>query len=148
MNQVHKLPAVPSPTIGVDGRVAIATAIHASPGVYAVLVGSGMSSAAGIPTGWQVVQDLIRKIAVVEGVSTDDLGNTPESWWEQQRRSEPRYDTLLQALASTDAARQALLRGYFDPQPNQGGPIRPTQGHHALATLCASGRVRLILTTN
>ncbi len=72
----------------------------------------------------------------------------PELWWADRGRPEPRYDTLLAALASTDAARQALLRRYFDPPPTEDGPIHPTAGHEALATLCASGRLRLILTTN
>ena len=141
-------PAVPVPTIGVDPRVALATGIQAAPGVYAVLVGSGMSTAAGVPTGWHIAQDLIRKIAVAEGVDLEAPQQTPDTWWASQHRPEPRYDTLLQGLASTDAARQALLREYFDPPPERGGPIVPSQGHHALAALCASGRIRLILTTN
>lgn len=141
-------PQVPFPTGGVDPRVALATGIHSSPSVYALLVGSGMSSAAGIKTGWQVVQDLVRKVAVAEGVDLVALGQPPEGWWVSQGHPEPRYDTLLPALASTDAARQALLGEYFDPPPGKGGPIVPTPGHKALAWLCASGRVRVILTTN
>src|ERR1039458_8406990 len=132
----------PAPMAGVDARVALATSMHAAPGVYAVLVGSGMSSQAGIPTGWQVVQDLIRTIAVAEGVDREMVELEPEVWWAEQGRPEPRYDTILPALASTDAARQALLRRYFDPL------IPPTPGPPAPAALCASGRVRLILTTN
>jgi hypothetical protein len=128
--------------------VALATCVHSAPGVYAMLVGSGMSSAAGIRTGWQVVEDLIRKVAVAEDVDLAALGQTPEEWWAIDGRPEPRYDTLLPALASTDAARQTLLREYFDPPPERGGPILPTAGHQALAQLCASGRVRVILTTN
>jgi hypothetical protein len=148
VNEDVNVPVVPVPAGGVDGRVALATAIHAAPGVYAVLVGSGMSSAAGIPTGWQVVQDLIRKIAIAEGAEVEELGDAPEIWWTQQGRPDPRYDTILTSLASTDAARQSLLRGYFDPPPTDGGQIQPTAGHEALAWLCATGRVRLILTTN
>ena len=135
------------PTIGVDGRVALATALHAAPGVYAVLVGSGLSSAAGVPTGWQVVQDLIRKIGIAEGVDPATLGEVPEQWWAAQGRPEPRYDSLLAALAPTDAARQALLRRYFETRSDR-SQLQPTVGHHALAALVASGRVRVILTTN
>ena len=51
------------------------------------------------------------------------------------------------ALAPTDAARQALLRRYFEQLPD-GSQVQPTAGHHALAALAASGRVRVILTTN
>ncbi len=142
-----RAPVVEFPTNGVDGRAALATALHAAPGVYAALVGSGMSSAAGIPTGWQVVQDLIRKIALAEGVDPGVLQDHPEEWWETQGRSEPRYDTILPGLAPTDAARQALLRRYFEVLAD-GTKVQPTAGHHALAALAATGRVRVILTTN
>jgi hypothetical protein len=139
---------VPTPTAGVDPRVALATALQAAPGTYAVLVGSGLSSAAGVPTGWQVVQDLVRKIARAEGVDEDTLGDTPETWWMKTRGAEPRYDELLSALASTDAQRRAILRTYFDPPASAGGPFQPTAGHRALAALCAAGRIRVLLTTN
>lgn len=140
--------AVLTPTAGVDPRIALATSLHASPGVYAVLVGSGLSSAAGIRTGWQVTQDLVRKVALADGVPEDELGDAPDRWWVSQRRSDPRYDTLLEAIAPSMAARQALLRHYFDPTPDEGGPTLPTQAHRALASFCAAGRVRLVLTTN
>ena len=139
--------SVPTPAPGVDPRVALATSMFGAPGVYAVLVGSGVSSAAGIATGWQVVQDLIRQIARAEGVSEDTLGDRPEDWWVGEDRGQPRYDTLLAALAPTDPARQMLLRRYFDPQPPV-GPINPTEAHRALAWLSAQGFVRVVLTTN
>ncbi len=107
-----------------------------------------MSSAAGIPTGWQVVQDLIRKVATLEGVDTETLGDAPEAWWEGQGRGEPRYSALIEALGQNDAARQALLRQYFDPPPAGGMAMQPTAGHDALARLCAAGRVRVIVTMN
>jgi len=51
--------------------------MQAAPGVNAVLIGSGLSTAAGIPTGWQVVEDLIRKLASAEGVDPAELGDQP-----------------------------------------------------------------------
>jgi len=139
---------VPVPTTGVDARVALATSLHAAPGVYAVLVGSGMSTAAGVPTGWQIVQDLIRRVAAAEGADLGDHYDEPEVWWSSQGRGEPRLDTLLAALAPTPAARRDLVRRYFEPRLPDGRTLVPTPAHMALATLCASGRVRLILTTN
>ena len=47
----------------IDPRVSLAFAMHSNPGAYAALVGSGVSVGAGIPTGWQVVLDLISKLA-------------------------------------------------------------------------------------
>jgi hypothetical protein len=137
------------PVPQIDPSVSLATSMSASPpGVYAVLIGSGMSSAAGIPTGWGVVADLIRRVAAAEQVDPDELGDEPEAWWLRTYGSEPRYDTLLEVLAPTDGARQALLRGYFDPAPNAGGPVIPTVGHRLLARLVAVGLIRVIITTN
>jgi hypothetical protein len=140
--------SVLTPTAGIDPRTALATSLHAAPGVYAVLAGSGMSSEAGIPTGWQVMQDLIRRVAVCEGLDEAGLHEEPAAWWAERVGSEPRYDQLIRGLASTDAARQAILQQYFDPPPEVGGPIPATDGHQALAALCATGRIRVILTTN
>jgi hypothetical protein len=140
--------ALPSPTRGVDPRVALATSLEAAPGVFSVLVGSGMSTSAGIPTGWDVAMDLIRRIARAEGTTDSEAQEHPEAWWASTGRGEPRYDELVGALGLTDAARQAILRRYFDPSPEQGGPIGPSLAHRALANLVASGRVRVIITTN
>ena len=137
-----------TPTVGVDPRVALATSLHAAPGLYAALAGSGMSRAAGIPTGWEVVQDLARKVALPEGVDLSVLEQAPEEWFAARFGRDLRYDELLAELTRTDAERQAVLRSYFDPPPSVGGPIEPTAGHHALATLCSAGRVRVVLTTN
>jgi len=100
-----------------------------------------MSSAAGIPTGWQVVQDLIRKVALAEGVDPA-MSRIAQRNGGSAGRPEPRYDTLLPGLATTDAARQALLRKYFESLTD-GTQVQPTAGHHALAALAATGRVEL-----
>jgi SIR2-like domain len=138
---LNKARVVLTPTAGVDPRAALATSMQAAPGVYAVLVGSGMSTSAGVPTGWGIVQDLIRRIARADGVSPDELADAPEEWWLRHGRPPPQYDSLLKAVARTDAMRQALLGSYFEP-------ALPTVGHQALGRLCASGRVRLVVTTN
>jgi len=139
---------VVTPTVGVDPRVALATSLHAAPGIYAALIGSGMSRAAGIPTGWEVVQDLARKVALAEGVDLSLLGEAPAEWFAARFGRDLRYDELLAQLTRTDPERQAVLRSYFDPPPSAGGPIQPTAGHHALAMLCSAGKVRVVLTTN
>lgn len=139
---------VTTPTAGIDPRTALAMSIHAAPGVYALLLGSGISSEAGVPTGWHVSQDLVRRISVAEGVDLLKLGLSPEAWFLDTYGHEPRYDELLKRLAPTDPARRALLRGYFDPPPGDHGPLEPTAAHHVIAGLCAVGRIRVIVTTN
>lgn len=48
----------------IDPTVRISLAVHANRGAYAVLLGSGVSAAAGILTGWQIVSDLVTKVAI------------------------------------------------------------------------------------
>jgi hypothetical protein len=122
--------------------------MHASPGVYAVLVGSGMSTAAGIPTGWQVLVSLVRRVATLDGVALEEAGEDPVDWFTAIYGHTPRYEELIERIAPTDHTRRALLREHFEHSPGAAGPIEPTQAHCVLAQLCAEGRVRVVLTTN
>src|SRR5882672_1291365 len=100
----------------IDPLVSLAFAIQSNKGAYAFLIGSGVSRAAGIPTGWEVVLDLIRKIAKLEGENCEP---EPEIWFEQKHGVAPDYSTLLDAIAKTPAERQGLLRTYFEPSEEE-----------------------------
>lgn len=54
-----------------DPLLALAFAMHSNDGVYALLLGSSVSRLAAIPTGWEVVLDLIKKLAAMKGEPTD-----------------------------------------------------------------------------
>ncbi len=62
----------------IDPMLSLAMSTHANPGVYALLLGSGVSRSAGIPTGWEVVLDLIRRLAAIE---SEDCEPDPEAWY-------------------------------------------------------------------
>lgn len=47
----------------------LATSMQAQPGVYALLLGSGVSTGAGVPTGWGVVTELVRRVAASTSTS-------------------------------------------------------------------------------
>jgi hypothetical protein len=51
----------------IDPLVSLAFSLHTNRGAYALLLGSGVSRAAGIPTGWEVVLDLTERVAQLEG---------------------------------------------------------------------------------
>ena len=124
----------------------LALAVHAGRGVYALLLGSGVSRAAKIPTGWEITLDLIRRLA--------DLSNespaSPEAWYREKHCKEPDYSALLEDLAKTGAERQQLLRQYVEPtaEEREQGEKAPTAAHHAIARLAANGYVKVIITTN
>ncbi|MEY9894809.1 hypothetical protein ABIA31_008497 [Catenulispora sp. MAP5-51] len=143
-----KLPAVPGSVL--DPRDALAMNLHASPGVYAVLLGAGISLPSGVKTGWGVVEDLVSRVATVRAVDgaderTEALAD-PEAWWHKTFGEALSYSGLLAHVAPTPAARQAHLARYFDP--DEDGVKGPTAAHRALAQLVARGYIRVILTTN
>lgn len=130
-----------------DQLLQLAFAIYNGPGVYALLLGSGISSSAEILTGWEVVVDLIRKIAAIYD---ENPGNDPEKWYADKFEKEPRYDDLLEQVGKTPQDRQAILRSYFEPNDDERerGAKLPTKAHHAIAWLVKRGYIRVILTTN
>jgi hypothetical protein len=46
----------------------LAFSLMENKGVFAVLLGSGVSRAADIPTGWEITLDLIRRVGTAQGV--------------------------------------------------------------------------------
>ncbi|GAA1754422.1 SIR2 family protein [Nostocoides vanveenii] len=128
--------------------------MHAQPGVYAVLLGSGVSTGAGMPTGWGVVKELVRRLAVAE--HPDDPASLaaaqadPEQWWRGNHGGDLGYSSLLEALAPTQAARQGLLASFFEPTDDDraAGVKMPSKAHRSIAQLVKRGAVRVIITTN
>ena len=82
----------------IDPTARISLALHSNKAAYAVLLGSGVSAAAGVPTGWQIVSDLILKLAKLEGI---DAGDDPAGWYQQRYGAEADYSGLLNAVASS-----------------------------------------------
>lgn len=131
----------------IDPVLSLAMSLDSNPGVFALLLGSGVSRSARIPTGWEVVVDLIRKVAALEGESAEP---SPADWYLSRFGVAPTYSALLETLAKTPAERMGLLRGYFEPTESERteGAKLPTAAHHAIAKLMNDGVVRVILTTN
>lgn len=130
-----------------DPVLLAAHALHTSPGSYAVLLGSGVSSAAGIPTGWSITLDLI------ERVSSVDVGERPDDlleWYRERVGGEPDYSKLLDSLAGTSVERQSILRRYIEPtEEERSSDLKtPTAAHRAIAELVRSGHIRVVVTTN
>lgn len=130
-----------------DPLTQLAFSIYENKGVFAVLIGSGLSRAAQIPTGWEITLDLIRRVASAQGE-----GDQPDwaAWYRSRTGAEPNYSTLLEDLGSTPAERRAVLHSYIEPTPEdieQGRKV-PTAAHRSIARLVAAGYIRVIITTN
>ncbi len=131
----------------IDPIHSLAFSIHSNRGVYAILLGSGISRAAKIPTGWEITLDLIRKLAAIQD---DTAEPDPSAWYKKEFGEDPDYSQLLENLAKTQAERQQLLRIYWEPneQERGAGEKQPTAAHHAIAELVAQNFIKVIITTN
>ncbi len=124
----------------------LAFSMHERPKLYALLLGSGVSTAAGVPTGWEVVLDLVGKLMAMQGEKAPD----PHKWYRDKYGSDPDYSALIERIAPTPAERQQILRQHFEPDPadEAGASKRPTAAHRAIADLVKRGFVKVIVTTN
>ena len=127
--------------------VSLASSIHAGPGTFALLVGSGISVNAGVPSGWKMTVELIERLALLRG---EDTGDDPVSWYVKQAGGDPDYSDVLSELAPSPSDRRNLLSSYFVPTPQEReeGLKTPTRAHRAIAQLVARRFVRVIVTTN
>lgn len=127
----------------------LALSLYNQPGVYAALLGSGMSFSSGIPTAWGVVRALIARLAAAEDVRGLE-GDALDGWYAQRYGEAPDYSRVIERLEGTRAGQQALLRPFFEPTPEEAEQRlkQPSAAHRALADLCVRGSVRVILTTN
>jgi phosphoserine phosphatase len=130
----------------IDPLVSLALSVHETKGVYALLLGSGVSRPSGIPTGWEIVLDLISKVAHLQGEQPTDLVR----WYVDRYGREPDYAVLLEELCPTATERNLLLRRYFEPTDDEReqGLKLATVAHRAIAQLVRDGYVRVIVTTN
>jgi hypothetical protein len=131
----------------IDPITSLAFSIHSGRGIYALLLGSGISRAAQIPTGWEVTLDLIKKVAAVEG---EECEPDPASWYVKKFGKDPDYSELLAGLALMPAERTNALRGYFEAtvEDLEEGKKMPTIAHKVIARLVKAGYFRVIVTTN
>jgi hypothetical protein len=134
---------------GVDPVISLALSIGVKPGSYALLLGSGLSRTAGIPTGWEVTLELVRKVMVSNGGGEDNSAD-PLKWYREQFGQDPDYSEVIGGLARSQTERRNLLKEYFEPTDleRQEGEKVPTTAHKAIARLVARGYLSVILTTN
>ena len=130
-----------------DPEMQLAFSMYENKGVFALLLGSGTSRSAGVPTGWEITLDLVRRVAVADGV--EDQADW-DKWHQSNYGEPPNYSKLLERLAGTADERRSILNSYIEPtdQDREDGLKVPTKAHHAIAALVRAGYIRVIVTTN
>lgn len=130
-----------------DPITQLAFSVYENKGVFAVLLGSGLSRSAEIPTGWEITLDLVRRVAEAQDVPEQ---SDWAKWYWGKTGQEPNYSVLLEEIARSPDERRAILHHYIEPdeQDREEGRKTPTKAHHAIAHLVLAGYVRVIVTTN
>ena len=130
-----------------DPLTQLAFSVYEGKGVFAALLGSGLSRAAEIPTGWDITVDLIRRVALTQGAE-----DQPDwaAWYRKKTGQQPDYSALLEELASSPEERRSILHSYIEPteEDREEGRKVPTVAHYAIAELVRGGFIRVIVTTN
>ncbi len=121
--------------------------LYFNKGAYAVLLGSGISRSAHIPSTWEVENELIERLASTQGVSEIEDWHR---WYKEQYEGDADYSSLLNDLVSTKTERVGLLKSFFEPseEDKEMGWKTPTIAHKAIAKLAKEGYIKIILTTN
>lgn len=131
-----------------DDLIAAAFALHSAPASMALLIGAGVSRSVGMPTAWDLKQDLISKLWAVQ--NGDEQVEDLDAWFAKERKLAASYGNLLAALAPSAPMRRQLLSPYFEPSADEReqGIKVPGEAHRAIAKLVAEGSIRVILTLN
>jgi hypothetical protein len=94
-----------------DKLMSLSFSIESNKGVYALLLGSGISYSSGIPTGWGILKELCRRIMLLHGAEEQD----EILWYEKKYNKPPLYDEVIGLLARTSSERLGLLKEFFEP---------------------------------
>lgn len=123
---------------------ALVCSLCQNPGAYAVLLGSGLSRSANIPTGWEITLELIRRVSSLREENTPD--NLPE-WYKNTFGKDADYSDLLDMVAGSEAERRQIIHQFIESQDDE-DQRRPTLAHYAVAQLVSDGIIKVIITTN
>jgi hypothetical protein len=131
----------------IDPITAVSFSVYENKGTYALLLGSGVSRAANIPTGWEITLDLVRRVGLLQGAEEEADWS---KWYQKKFKKEPSYSDLLASLATTPDQRRAILHSYIEPTEAdiKEGRKTATKAHKAIAKLVRDGFIRVIITTN
>ena len=85
----------------------LAFSLYSNKGTYALLLGAGISRSSGIPSGWDIVLDLLRKLAIQNG---EKEVIDYEQWYQEKYGKAVDYSSLLGEVVKTPTERVNLRR--------------------------------------
>jgi len=131
----------------IEKLTTLAFSMYSNKGAYALLLGSGISRSAHIPTGWEVEEKLIQQLGATQGVTKSDDWH---QWYKDKYKHPASYSSLLEEIVGKSTERVQLMKPFFEPNDEEKdlGWKTPTKAHIAIARLAKMGYIRVVLTTN
>lgn len=128
--------------VPLDPIVSLSVALEEAPGSCVFFLGSGVSRDAGVPTGYEVMRDGLRRLHQLATTSSDSASDAElDKWLASTGRSDITYSALLDLIAPDAAIRREYLASFFDGK-------EPGPTHNLLAGLAARGLTNVFVTTN
>ena len=125
-----------------DPIVSLSVALAEAPGTCAFFLGSGVSRDAGVPTGYEVMREGLRRLQQLETATAADATDEElDAWLAETGRTALTYSDLLELIAPDQAVRREYLAGFFEGK-------EPGPTHETLARLAQQGLVSVFVTTN
>ncbi len=108
---------------------------------YVLFCGAGVSKDAGVPTGWDILLETLRRIrAQEEGESKEYTNEEIESYYNEKYK-DITYSEIIGSLFPSIEEQRAFLKKQFEGKA-------PGKSHKLIAQLVKEGLVRFIVTTN
>ena len=98
--------------MGIEKLTTLAFSMYSNKGAYALLLGSGISRSAHIPSGWEVEEKLIQKLGASQGIIDSDDWH---QWYKDKYQQSASYSSLLGKIVKTPTERVQLMKSFFEP---------------------------------
>ncbi len=129
-------------TYKINPIFSLAVNLAAKPKTFVLFCGAGVSKDAGIPTGWDVVLDTVRKIYMQKHEGRTVSQEQLESWYlSDPKLKDMKYSQILHLLFPSMEQKRTYLKQFFDGK-------EPGEIHNLIAKLVLDGLIRFIITTN
>lgn len=96
--------------MGIEKLTTLAFSVYSNKGAYALLLGSGISRSAHIPSGWEVEEKLIQKLGASQGVTESEDWH---KWYKDHYQQPASYSSLLGDIVKTPTERVQLMKPFF-----------------------------------
>ncbi len=127
--------------MAIDPILPLSISIAEGKGTYALFLGSGISYAAGVPTGTKLLELTKEKLYMMDK-ALEKIDNTEDfqKWLELKEIKDIDYSELLGMFPSEEDRRIFLEQFFMD--------VEPTESHVNIAKMVEKGLIRVIITTN